>query len=123
MPTAHVSTQAVIAQCAEPDVLTDTEFRAALRAFLPVLNRVSQQVACIQALASVANLDEEDGGIRQRYHGLQMSLRAVQNKHDKAIDVLLRLQNAWEGMQSEAEGLVTAVTNAGTSSDSPAETE
>ena len=106
----HESTTMVLAELRAPSVQANDTFKAALRAFLPSLNRVSQQAAAMQALVSIAQLDETDEAIAQKYEGLMKCLESVQGKHDRAVDYIGSLRNAVKAYEDELVSLEEVAT-------------
>lgn len=102
---ARPSTDALIAETLTPTVQTPAQFRDALATFLPMLARVSQQAAATQALAAVAEMDEDDPAVAQKIPGLRQSLGSLQAKHDRALDFLTSLQRALQAYEHEAAEL------------------
>lgn len=101
----HEATGRVIAESKKPSVQATSDFKDALRAFLPALNRVSQQAAAMQAHVSIAQLDEDNEAIAQKYHGLMKALESVQVKHDRALDYIGSLRDAVKAYESEVASL------------------
>lgn len=95
------TTTDVLAEWATPSVISRADFRAALRTFQPMLHRVSGQAARLQALACVAEFDEEREGVCQKFTGLADALRAVQMKHDRALELLYELARAYDRVERE----------------------
>ncbi len=102
---AHQSTEALVAEILEPTVQTPGEFRAALIDFLPLLSRVSQQAAALQALAAVSELEEDDPMVFQKLTGFRQALGSIQAKHDRALELLTSVQRAVGAYELEAAEL------------------
>ena len=91
------------AELRAPGVVSVQEVGDALKAFRPVLNRISQQAARLQERLAVAEIDEDDQAIAQKFGSLDQTLDSMQRQHDKAARELRALWSILRRFQDEAE--------------------
>lgn len=111
MPNSHAAqnaaTAAAVSEAKTPSIPSDLP--AALVAFLPEANSVSQRALALASLVARAVIEEEHEGIRQKYTGLERALDAVQAKQLKAAGFINSLRDAERASASHIASLIAEV--------------
>jgi len=105
----HPSTAALVAELQNPSVTSAATIRNALRDLGPAVNRASEQAAKIQALLTVAEIDETAPGIAEKFNGLRQGLQAVQRDHDKLQERFGEFMRSYTALVREGVSLIAEV--------------
>ena len=110
---ASQATDELVAELTNPTLVTPAQVSSSFRTFRPANADLSQQSALLQRLLSIAEADETDPAISQKFEGLRRALAAMQRECGQLEERLALGARVYKALRDEALELVQAVNAAG----------